>query len=206
MITLYFMRHAQSEANLNNILASQLDFPLTNKGHNDAVLIAKEFSQEHHITRLIGSPLSRAQQTAAPFADRFQLPVENEARVTEQQLGKYAGKTYEELNDEENYCHDRAKRWSWIPEGGGESYSMIVDRLMPFFQSLPEEGNEDILVVTHAVTMRMIKAILINSLPEYPHDIAHNGEVWKVEFKGVGHPHKIESLFFGDSINQAHKA
>jgi len=206
MITLYFMRHAQSEANLNNILASQLDFPLTNKGNNDAVLIAKEFSQEHNVTRIIASPLSRAQQTASPFSDRFRLPVENEAGVTEQQLGRYAGKTYEELDDEEHYCHDRAKRWNWVPDGGGESYSMIVNRLMPFFQSLPEVGDEDILVVTHAVTMRMIKAILTNSLPEYPHEIAHNGEVWKVKFKGVGHPHEIESLFFGDSINQAHKA
>jgi len=206
MTTLYFMRHAQSEANLNDILASQLDFPLTEKGHSDALLIAKEFSQEHNVTRLIASPLIRAQQTAIPFAERFNLPIESEVRITEQQLGKYAGKTYAELDVEENYCHDRAKRWSWIPEGNGESYSMIVDRLMPFFESLEVDCDENILVVTHAVTMRMIKAILNNSLPEYPHEIAHNGEVWKVEFKGIGYPHKIESLFFGDSINQAHKA
>ncbi len=32
MKTIYFIRHAQSEANLKDILASRQDFPLTEKG------------------------------------------------------------------------------------------------------------------------------------------------------------------------------
>jgi len=206
MTILYFMRHAQSEANLDDILASQMDFPLTTQGHYDAKGIAEEFHQQHKINLLIVSPLSRAQQTAAPFAELFSLPVTDESRVTEQALGKYAGKTYAELDDEPNYCHDRSQRWTWVPEDGGESYEMIVDRLQPFFAKLPVDGDDAILVITHAVTMRMIKAILVNILPEYPHEIAHNGEVWKIEFKGVGHAHEVESLFFGNSKEQASRA
>lgn len=206
MTTLYFMRHAQSEANLADILASQMDFPLTEQGHNDAKAIAEEFNQQHKITKLIASPLSRAQQTAAPFAEIFALPVTDEPSVIEQALGKYAGKTYAELDDEPNYCHDRSQRWTWVPEQGGESYAMIAERLQPFFAALPVDGDESILIITHAVTMRMIKAILANILPEYPHEIAHNGEVWKVEFKGVGEAHQIESLFFGNSKEQVSRA
>lgn len=199
MTTLYFMRHAQSEANLADILASQIDFPLTEKGHQDAEQIATEFCLLHSINKVIASPLARAQQTAAPFAQSLSLSIENEQMVIEQHLGIFSGKSYAEIDDEPHYCHDRSKRWDWAPEGGGESYSMIAQRLMPFFNGLSTTGEEAILVVTHAVTMRLIKAILENSLPEYPHDIAHNGEVWKVEFKGVGKTHQIESLFFGDS-------
>jgi len=206
MTTLYFMRHAQSEANLADILASQIDFPLTAQGHSDAKAIAEEFSQQFNINKLIVSPLSRAQQTAAPFAEVYSLPVTDELRVTEQALGKYAGKTYAELDDEPNYCHDRSVRWNWVPEEGGESYSMIVDRLQPFFAELPVGGDDSILVITHAVTMRMIKAILANILPNYPHEIAHNGEVWKVEFKGVGQVHEITSLFFGNSKSNVSRA
>ena len=200
------MRHAQSEANLADILASQLDFPLTEQGHDDARCIADEFYQQHKVSKLIASPLSRAQQTAAPFAQMFNLTISDEPRVTEQALGKYAGKTYAELDHEPNYCHDRSQRWSWVPEEGGESYAMIVERLRPFFAALPVNGEESILVITHAVTMRMIKAILADILPEYPHEIAHNGEVWRVEFKGLGQPHEIESLFFGSSKAQASRA
>lgn len=206
MTTLYFMRHAQSEANLADILASQLDFPLTEQGHQDALGIAEEFQQQHQLSKLIVSPLSRAQQTAAPFAQLFDLTIADEPRVTEQALGKYAGKTYAELNDEPNYCHDRSQRWNWVPEEGGESYAMIVDRLMPFFAALLVDGDESILVITHAVTMRMIKAILTDILPEYPHEIAHNGEVWQVEFKGLGQQHQIKSLFFGNSKAQDSRA
>lgn len=206
MTTLYFMRHAQSEANLADILASQIDFPLTEQGHNDAKAIAEEFHQQHKINQLIVSPLSRAQQTAAPFAELFSLPINDESCVIEQALGKYAGKTYAELDHEPNYCHDRSLRWTWVPEDGGESYAMIAARLEPFFAALPVNSDAAILVVTHAVTMRMIKAILANTLPDYPHEIAHNGEVWQVEFKGVGQKHEIKSLFFGNSKEQASRA
>jgi len=206
MTTLYFMRHAQSEANLADILASQLDFPLTEQGHLDALCIAQEFQQQHKLSKLIVSPLSRAQQTAAPFAQLFDLRIFDEPLVTEQALGKYAGKTYAELDCEPNYCHDRSQRWDWIPEGGGESYAMIVERLIPFFSSLSIAGDESILVITHAVTLRMIKAILVDTLPNYPHEIAHNGEVWRVEFKGLGQPHDITSLFFGNSTMKASRA
>lgn len=206
MTTLYFMRHAQSEANLADILASQIDFPLTAKGHQDAEQIAKEFCLQHSINKVIASPLVRAQQTAAPFAKALSLPIENKQMVIEQHLGVFSGKSYAELEDEPDYCHDRSQRWSWIPEGGGESYSMIADRLMLFFKELSTTSEEAVLVVTHAVTMRLIKAILENSLPEYPHDIAHNGEVWKVVFKGVGQAHLIESLFFGGSESAISRA
>lgn len=206
MTTLYFMRHAQSEANLADILASQLDFPLTEQGHADATEIAEEFVQSHQITQLLASPLLRAQQTAAPFAKLSGFTVGQEPRVIEQALGKYAGKSYAQLEDEPEYCHDRSMRWNWVPEEGGESYSMIVDRLLPFFQALPTGGSDAILIITHAVTMRMIKAILVNSLPDYPHEIAHNGEVWQVEFNGLGAEHEVKSLFFGNSKTQASRA
>lgn len=199
MTTLYFMRHAESEANLSDILASQLDFPLTEKGKCDAAQIAQEVLQFHPIDHIISSPLIRAKQTAAPFEALFKLTADTEARVIEQNLGKYAGKTYAQLNDEPEYCHDRSLRWKWIPEGEGESYEMIADRLQPFFDNMFAEKHEHILIITHAVTLRMIKSILLNILPEYPQDIAHNGEIWQVKLGQKGDVHEIKSHFYGES-------
>ncbi len=199
MKTIYFARHAQSEANSKDVLASRLDFPLTEKGARDAAQIASEFQKIAKIDRLFASNLTRARQTADAFAEVFGLEVETDERITEQELGVFAGKTYAELDDEPTYEHDRDKRWTWVPDGGGESYEMIAERLRPFFEELDSFEGDSILFVTHAVTMRLIKAHLEQTLPAYPHDIAHNGEIWKIEFKGFGKKHEIESIFLGES-------
>lgn len=199
MTTLYFMRHAESEANLADILASQLDFPLTEKGKMDAQQIAEEVKQHHPIDHIISSPLLRAKQTAIPFEKLFELTSATDSAVIEQNLGRFAGKTYADLDGEPDYCHDRSLRWKWVPEGGGESYEMIADRLQPFFDKMFEEKHEHILIITHAVTLRMVKSILTNILPDYPKDIAHNGEIWQVKLTKKGNVHSIESHFYGAS-------
>ncbi|MBF0196587.1 MAG: histidine phosphatase family protein [Planctomycetes bacterium] len=206
MRTLYFMRHAQSEANLKNILASRKDFPLTEKGEVDAAKIAEEFAQNAKLERVVSSPLKRAQQTAAAFAKVFNLKLQIEERLTEQDLGRFSGMTYEQINNEPNYVHDRSKRWRWEPDGGGESYEMIARRIKPFFQSLDTFEGQSILFVTHAVTLRMIKCLLRQTQPEYPLEIAQNGEIWKVEFKGLGQVHPMDSLFLGDSKDNQSRA
>jgi broad specificity phosphatase PhoE len=71
MKTIYFIRHTQSEANLKDILASRQDFPLTEKGRQEAVAIASEFKDIAQLDRIFCSPLIRAQQTAQPIAEAF---------------------------------------------------------------------------------------------------------------------------------------
>jgi len=199
MKTIYFIRHAQSEANLKDILASRRDYPLTAKGWQEAVVIASEFKDITQLDRIFCSPLIRAQQTAQPIAEAFGLDVEIDERITEQDLGVFSGMSYAELNKHPDYMYERSKRWKWIPEGGGESYEMIANRLEPFIQSLESLEGNNILIVTHAVALRMVKAILEQTLPDYPRDIAKNGEIWKVQFKGLGNIHEVESIFLGGS-------
>jgi len=203
--TLYFIRHAQSEANFKDILASRQDFALTEKGFQNAVAIAAEFKAIATVDRIISSPLLRARQTAQPFADVFGLKVETDECLTEQDLGIFSGLTYAELDARPDYMHERSKRWKWVPEGG-ESYEMIAARLRPFFQGLEKADGDAILFITHAVTMRLIKATLEQTLPDYPHEIARNGEIWKVEFSKYGDRHVVESIFSGDSKIAASRA
>lgn len=206
MLTIYFMRHAESEANRQNLLASRRDFALTTKGETAAATIAREFSDLTRVDRVVASPLRRAQQTAVPFAAAFDVAVETDERLTEQELGVFSGMTYEELERAPGYQHDRAGRWEWVPPGGGESYEMIAKRLSPFFVDLDAMSTGSILFVTHAVTMRLIRACLERTLPEYPLEIAKNGEIWKVAYRGSGTAHVVESLFLGDSAKESARA
>lgn len=201
MSTLYFIRHAQSEANKLDVLASRQDFPLSEQGMIDAAEIALQFKGLAELDRIVASPLIRAQQTASPFAEAFGgLSVEADERLIEQDLGEFSGMTYDQLQGRSDYMHDRTRRWNWVPEGGGESYKMVAERLKPFFQAMDLLKEEErVLFVTHAVTMRLIRACLEQTCPNYPRNIAHNGEIWKVDFRGSTVAHEIESIFLGSA-------
>jgi len=205
MSNLYLIRHAESEANSSRILASRLPFPLTAAGKSDADLIAEELKERVQINHIISSPLIRARQTAESFSSIYNLTIEEDDRIIEQDLGIYKGLSYDQVKTIKAYEADPLKRWNWIPEGRGESYSMIADRIISFFNSLEEKNSdENILIVTHAVSFRLIRAVLENTLPEYPKAFPNNGEIWKVDFTAVGDFHEIESIFLGNSKNFTH--
>ena len=205
MSTLYFIRHAESEANSARILASRQPYPLTKAGKDDADLIAGELKKIVPIDRIISSPLIRAKQTAESFESVYNLKRKEEPRIIEQELGIYSGMNYDQVKKMKNYEADPLKRWNWVPEGGGESYSMIADRIQSFFKELESQQSDDnILIVTHAVSFRLIQAVLENTLPSYPKDFPNNGEIWRVEFTSLGQFHKIESIFLGNSKDFIH--
>jgi len=206
MKTLYFIRHAESEANLGRIMASQLPYPLTQAGRADADQISRELKELVPLDRIISSPLVRAVETAQFFEKAYGLEPELDDRIIEHHLGLFSGMTYDEVNKHPSYEANALNRWNWIPEGHGESYSMVADRIRDFLASLenfPE--NENILIVTHAVCFRLIRALLEGTLPVYPKGFPNNGEIWKVEFQGLEKKNLIESIFLGKSRDFIHK-
>lgn len=54
-------------------------------------------------------------------------------------------------------------------------------------------------MVAHAVTFRLIRGILGQIFPVYPKAFPNNGEIWKVDFRGLGTRHPIESILLGNS-------
>ena len=204
MKTLYMIRHAESEANKARILASRGAFPLTKDGKADADLIAGELKEIVRIDRIISSPLVRARQTAESFSAVYSLKIEEDERLSEQELGKFSGMSYDEVKNHSDYEMDALKRWDWTPEGG-ESYKMIARRLQSFFHDMANQpDSENILIVTHAVAFRMIRGILKNTLPLYPKAFPNNGEIWKVEFEELGEVYAIKSLMLGNSHRFIH--
>ena len=205
MKTLYFIRHAQSEANVNAILASQLDIPLSEVGRKDAIKIAMKLPKIANIDCLISSPLIRAMETASPIAKQFNISIETDERIIEQDLGIFSGMSYKELEHRDDYMHDRSSRWNWVPKGG-ESYEMVSVRVASFFKGLDEMDFQSILCVTHAVTMRLIKAQLQKTLPKYPLALAQNGEIWKCEWNGFNATGGITSFFLNDKRESKSRA
>ncbi|MEI6710902.1 MAG: phosphoglycerate mutase family protein [bacterium] len=70
-MTLYFLRHGQTLANLNGNFAGQKDnSPLTDLGIQQAKDAAKAWKQQNiQLDKIVSSPLIRARKTAEIFAE-----------------------------------------------------------------------------------------------------------------------------------------
>ena len=209
MTILYLIRHAESVANADNLLAGRIDYPLSPTGKGDAAAIAEEFAAAIRVDLIWCSPLLRAQQTAAPFLVACNAPLRLDQRLQEQHMGRFSGKSYADVERGTSYCHDRTARWDWVPEGGGESYRMIAARVDSFLADLrtqcEREHLNSVLIVTHAVTLRLFRACLEATLPHYPESIAGNGEVWSAELMPAGMPSTITTLDLAHGA-RAHRA
>jgi broad specificity phosphatase PhoE len=200
---LYIMRHAESAANVGDVLAGRLDTPLSPRGVQDADAIAEAFLRTYRPDAVYCSPLIRAVQTARPFVLRLALPLRLDERLQEHDIGGFTGKTYAEAERDPAYEKRREMRWNWLPPGG-ESYRMIAERVASFLGSI-DTSPCSCLIVTHAVTMRLLRGVLEATLPRYPQEIAKNGEIWEVDFTEVGAVHEIRVLSAFDGLTREHR-
>ncbi|THG31061.1 histidine phosphatase family protein [Naasia lichenicola] len=79
---IHLVRHGEV-FNPGGVLYGRLDgFGLSERGHRMAAAAAESLLGRP-ITRLVASPLQRTQESAAPWAERFELPIDREPRVIE---------------------------------------------------------------------------------------------------------------------------
>lgn len=64
--TIYLIRHAECQGNIENKLSGITDFKITQKGREQAKLLANKL-KDSKITEIYSSPLSRAVDTAKPI-------------------------------------------------------------------------------------------------------------------------------------------
>lgn len=92
----YFIRHGQTEANRQRLLAGGgLDHPLNQEGHAQAKQLAEIIRAHipHPVHRLVVSHLTRARETAAYLSTVLGVPVEINDQFGEWILGEWEGKS-----------------------------------------------------------------------------------------------------------------
>jgi len=94
-----FLRHGESVGNAEARWQGQADFPLTDRGRQQAQALAKWWQAEgRRFDCIISSPLERARVTAEIIADALHLTVETDPIWLERNIGEIAGMTGEEVN------------------------------------------------------------------------------------------------------------
>jgi probable phosphoglycerate mutase len=139
-----FLRHGQSTANRDHVIAGSTDAALTELGEAQARAAAILLAGAG-ILRIIASPLRRALRTAEIVAEALDLPVTTDAGLVERDWGAWEGRLVADRPD-----------YFMIPEGG-ESWEMFRDRAWAALAPILAAGPAPLLVVAHAGIMRVLR-------------------------------------------------
>jgi probable phosphoglycerate mutase len=149
MEKIYFVRHGESEANVEKKFAGQKeDSPLTELGREQARQAALDLlNYDYQIDRVISSPLSRAYETAQIINKEagLGLEIEIDQRLAEYDMGSLTGTTYHKINSRELISAD-----------GAEDPYDFQKRVSNLLNELSQE-DKNVLLVSHAGVGRIIE-------------------------------------------------
>ena len=89
-VPFYFVRHGQTDWNVEGRMQGHTDIPLNSKGVQQA-FAALERLRTAKIDVLVASPLMRAVQTALILAEGLEVPVYFDAQLKERSFGSFEG-------------------------------------------------------------------------------------------------------------------
>lgn len=162
-MALCFVRHGQTDWNLQRRFQSRTDVPLNDTGRAQAHEIRNEMGQRNLcFDRVYCSPLSRALETAQIILDGLQIQAVVEPAFTELDLGDYEGRLEQELRTQygESYDEWRAQCFM-VSAPGGESVSDGVARVAAAISTPRHEAIQgNALIVAHQGIMMAMKIAL----------------------------------------------
>lgn len=178
----YFIRHGQTEANRQGVLAgSGLDYPLNEEGHKQARDLAAKISTAvtAPVAKIVVSNMLRARQTAGYVAQELGLDLSIEPDFREWHLGEWEGRAFHEfghliLGDGE--------------PAAGESRKVFYSRVEKAWQNVHSD-QEPYIVVSHGGVWLALQDIL--RIPRFAVD---NCDLVKVQLQGSSSQWRAEIL------------
>ena len=120
-----FVRHGQTDANLNHIWQGWTDNELNETGRSQAAAAAEQLKAEKYDV-IVSSPLKRAAETAETIAKTLGMEVEYDDDLKEQYYGDWEGRSAQELMDEYEMTINEMR---FIPPPGGETFENVKRRV-----------------------------------------------------------------------------
>ena len=159
----YFVRHGESEANLNKTFAGQTDVKLTDKGRSQAEAV-RPILADIAFDKVYSSDLSRAYDTQAialPGYEAEKLP-----QLREINVGNLVGKSIVAVAAANGGVTPTANTGDYTPYGG-ENWQMMDARIGAFLKMLEQQTYENVAVFAHrGVLMSVLRNVLgIATLP-----------------------------------------
>ncbi|MBS0244018.1 MAG: histidine phosphatase family protein [Proteobacteria bacterium] len=164
-VTLFFLRHGETDWNVVQRYQGQTDIPLNARGREQAArngAVLKDLLGDARLTiDYVASPLSRASETMLIARRTMALVPDDfrrDDRLKEQNYGHWEGQLWEELplTDPAGFSARSRDKWDWCPNGG-ESYRMLSERIGGWLA----EVDRDTVVVSHGAVSRVLRGLVL---------------------------------------------
>lgn len=147
---IYLMRHGETDANRSKVLQGQSDYPLNDRGKEQARAAAKELAGIS-FDRIYSSPLVRAVETGelASGVGRKEFLLDD--RIREIGFGEAEGKPFASLG--EGFAAFFGAPESYRPRNGAESFESLIARTGNFLEEIKTEEDETVLILSHGAAI-----------------------------------------------------
>lgn len=160
--TLVFIRHGETDWNVERRLQGQQDTPINDNGRAQAARNGRTLKSIAGVKGFdfASSPLQRAAETMRIVRSELGLApggFRTDPALIEITFGTWEGSTLEELAavDPDAVRRRQADKWGYVPPGG-ESYRMIRDRVRSWLATI----QTDTVAVSHGAVGRVVQGIV----------------------------------------------
>ena len=153
------VRHGQSTFNVEGRLPSQLpNVALTDEGRRQAHQAAVALAGLR-LSAIVSSPLERARETAEIIARGWSLPIREDPRLMDTEMGRWAGRKISEVSKEDATWRAFVEKPTQPPDGV-EGFEQVRARVVAAIEDLRVDTTigEDVVVVAHADVIKLIIA------------------------------------------------
>jgi len=164
-VTLYFVRHGETDWNRAQRYQGHRDIPINATGRAQAkrngVRLAALLGVRAAALDYVASPLKRASETMRIVRAEMGLNAADfrtDDRLKEINYGNWEGQAWHDTAalDRDGYAARQADLWNWQPRGG-ESYRMLAERVGAWLA----EVAGDTVVVAHGGVSRALRALIL---------------------------------------------
>jgi broad specificity phosphatase PhoE len=159
---LYLVRHGETTLSAEDRFAGSTDVPLGPNGRLQAERLAARLADDS-IAAAYASPMQRTVDTASIIAEPHNLEVIRRDRLREIDHGRWEGLRRAEVEAQflEEYAAWEEDPFTFAP-AGGESGVQVVARALPEIREIVlAHPGQNVLVVSHKATIRLIIASLL---------------------------------------------
>ncbi|WP_270087229.1 histidine phosphatase family protein [Sphingobacterium sp. SYP-B4668] len=152
------VQHPESVHHTNGMIGSWTDWQLTDKGVQQAGNIADHLISEiqERTFSIYASPLIRTKQTADIIGEKLNIVPRLTDALKERSLGKAIGKSVQWLKEniqrEEKTIYDKCF-------DDAESRFDVWQRLLPFYESIVNNEEENMIIVSHGDTLSVFNVM-----------------------------------------------
>jgi broad specificity phosphatase PhoE len=189
-VTLYLVRHGQTDYNVQHRLPGHLpDIHLNAEGERQAQQLA-EAVREMPLTAVVSSPLERARETAQIVLGGRDVPMRFDDRLMDTDVARWAGQKIDDLNKSDPDWQRFAKRPTQPPEGA-EGFYQVLARVSAAAEDARHDASlgDFVMLVAHADVLKLI----ITHYLRLPIEGAHwlqvpNASITALSFEGERDP------------------